>query len=68
MRLLIEVEDEQERTVLTDKIDKVKEIFNSKVEIIYADRRSDNVFDKVDKLKWNMGRKFYKDRESLYER
>ena len=66
MRLVIEVEDEQERTMVTDKIDKVKKIFNSKVEIIYADKRSDNVFEKLETLKWDMGKKFYTDRESLY--
>jgi ketopantoate reductase len=68
MRLVIELANEQEREVVTAKIDEVKKIFNNEIEIIYADKSSSYVFDKMEKLKWDMGRKLYQDRESLYER
>ncbi|NIM83849.1 MAG: hypothetical protein GTO45_34725 [Candidatus Aminicenantes bacterium] len=68
MRLVIEFEDEQERMNAKDKIDKVKKIFNSDVDIVYANNRPVDILDKVDKLKWKMGKKLYRDRSSLYER
>jgi hypothetical protein len=68
MRLVIEFENEQERMKAIDKIDKVKKIFNSDVDIVYANNKPVDILEKVDKLKWKMGKKLYKDRSSLYER
>ena len=68
MRLVIELENEKERTVVTEKIDRVKEIFDDKIEIVYADTHPLDIFEQVEKLKWDMGKKLYRDRDSLHER
>jgi hypothetical protein len=68
MRLLIELENEQEKMLITDKINKVKEIFDKNVEIVYANKQPVDIFEKLGQLKWKMGKKLYKDRDSLHER
>jgi hypothetical protein len=68
MKVLIELENEQEKILAADKIDEVKRIFNESVEIVYAHKKSEDIFDKVKKLSWDMGKKLYRDRDSLYDR
>jgi hypothetical protein len=68
MRVLIEVENEQEKIQAADKINEVKRIFDESVEIVYAHKKSEDIFDKLKKLSWDMGKKLYRDRDSLYDR
>lgn len=68
MKVLIELENEQEKILVADKIDEVKKIFNEDVKIIYTNKKHGDIFDKVKQLSWNMGKKLYKDRDSLYDR
>jgi hypothetical protein len=68
MRVLIEVENEQEKIQAADKIDEVKRIFDESVEIVYAHKKSEDIFDKLEMLSWDMGKKLYRDRDSLYDR
>ena len=68
MKVLIEVENEQEKILAADKIDEVRRIFDESVEIVYAPKKSEDIFDKVKKLSWDMGKKLYRDRDSLYDR
>jgi hypothetical protein len=68
MKVLIELENEQEKILVADKIDEVKKIFDENVEIVYINKKPGDIFDKVKQLSWNMGKKLYKDRDSLHER
>jgi hypothetical protein len=68
MKVLIEVESEQEKILAADKINEVKRIFDESVEIVYAHKKPEDIFDKVKKLSWDMGKKFYRDRDSLHDR
>lgn len=68
MKVLIELENEQEKILAADKIDEVKRIFDESVEIVYAYKKPEDIFDKVKKLSWDMGKKLYRDRDSLYDR
>ena len=68
MKVLIEVENEQEKILAADKIDEVKRIFDESVEVVYAQKKPGDIFDKVKKLSWDMGKKLYRDRDSLYDR
>lgn len=68
MKVLIEVENEQEKILAADKIDEVKRIFDESVEIVYTQKKPEDIFDKVKKLSWDMGKKLYRDRDSLYDR
>jgi hypothetical protein len=65
MKVLIELENEQEKILVADKIDEVKKIFDENVEIVYTNKKAGDIFDKVKQLSWNMGKKLYKDRDSL---
>jgi len=68
MKVLIEVENEQEKILAADKIDEFKRIFDESVEIVYAHKKPEDIFDKVKKLSWDMGKKLYRGRDSLYDR
>jgi hypothetical protein len=68
MRVLIELESEQEKILVADKIDEVKKIFNKDIEIVYTHKKTGDIFDKVKQLSWEMGKKLYQDRDSLYDR
>jgi hypothetical protein len=68
MKVLIELESEQEKILVADKIDEVKRIFDESVEIVYTNKKPGDIFDKVKQLSWDMGKKLYKDRDSLYDR
>jgi len=68
MKVLIEVENEQEKILAADKINEVKRIFDESVEIVYTHKKPEDIFDKVKKLSWDMGKKLYRDRDSLYDR
>lgn len=68
MKVFIELESEQEKILVADKIDEVKRIFDETVEIVYTNKKPGDIFDKVKQLSWDMGKKLYKDRDSLYDR
>lgn len=70
MRVLIELENEQEKVLVTDKIARVKEIFDKDIEIVYTNgkKNASYSFGQLQDLKWDMGKKLYKDRDSLYDR
>lgn len=68
MKVLIELENEQEEILVADKIDEMRRILDENVEIVYIRKQPGDIFDKVKQLSWNMGKKLYQDRDSLYDR
>jgi len=69
MKVIVEIENEEDYDINLEKLKKIKKILNKDLEIRKNIKsRKKNFSDKIEDLSWNMGGKKYRKREELYER
>jgi hypothetical protein len=68
MKVIVEIENEQEFQDNKEQLDAIKEMFDIALEVNFIRHSQKEKFDKIEELSWYMGDRKYKYREELYER